>query len=111
MLGKKLSHRDIKLDNLLLGKDLVLKISDFGFACPPRANLDQITGTIEYMAPELHLGKVIDWEKADVFSLGVVLFNFVTGRWPFENSSETNLKYQLLQGYPDEYFKMVERKI
>jgi serine kinase len=56
--SKKIAHRDIKMENLLLTRDYILKISDFGFASFSKDLLDQVRGTLSYLAPEiLLLGK------------------------------------------------------
>ena len=83
-------HRDLKPANILMTKDGVLKVADFGLAKykdqDPQTNLTQdgsILGTPRYMAPEtISLGSVASSEKSDVFSLGCILYELSTGRVP-----------------------------
>jgi len=86
-------HRDLKPDNVLVvgdGVDLVLKITDLGVAfCRSGARLTvdgKLVGTAAYMAPEQALGRDVD-ERTDLYSLGVVLYELVTGRVPFTGES------------------------
>ncbi|GEM_PF-2512058 len=89
-------HRDVKPQNMLLYPDKRLVLSDFGIAkvaaqaalddgeqqAEPLTTLGHVVGTPDYIAPEQALGQPID-ARADVYSLGVVLFYMVTGRVPF----------------------------
>ncbi len=81
-------HRDVKPDNLFLcdGHDVALKVIDFGFSTRVDAPTDaerRVMGTLEYIAPEQALAEVVDG-RADVYSLGVVLFRALTGQLPFD---------------------------
>ncbi len=86
-----LVHRDVKPDNLFLVEDeqgeVHVKVIDFGMAkvvdSPASHASGLVMGTMEYMAPEQVLGDDVD-ARADVYSLGVVLFRALTGRLPFE---------------------------
>jgi cell cycle serine/threonine-protein kinase CDC5/MSD2 len=88
----KYVHRDIKIDNILIEwveeeNDYYVKLGDFGLAAtlPDRdQKLYQIRGTPSYMAPELILGLGYR-EKCDVFSLGSVCYNLLTGRYLFND--------------------------
>ncbi len=88
--GHEIIHRDLKPANILLTPDGKAKILDFGLAkAPPTpdssATTDgRVVGTPAYMAPEQMLGYRVD-HRADLFSLGVVLFQLLTGRWPFKD--------------------------
>ena len=79
-------HRDIKPENVLLDGDSSAKLMDFGIAFSTASRLTQegtLMGTVFYIAPEQALGKEID-ARADLYSLGVVLYELVCGRLPFE---------------------------
>ncbi|CAI2378679.1 unnamed protein product [Moneuplotes crassus] len=76
------SHRDIKLENILLNKNFELKLADFGFASGVTGNTTRV-GTITTAAPEVLMAMPYNGHCADIFSLGVVLFMMVSGHPPF----------------------------
>ncbi len=89
-------HRDIKPANIILTTDGAPKVMDFGVARLDSSNLTvegQFIGTPNFMAPEQILGRPVDG-RSDLFSLGVVLFNLLTGKRPFPgaNMHEVTLK-------------------
>jgi CheY-like chemotaxis protein len=97
-------HRDIKPQNLLLDAAGVLKVMDFGVAriAGGSANLTEagmIVGTPAYMAPEQMLGEKID-ERTDLYAAGVVLFECLLGRLPFEAGSAIALIARVLRDQP-----------
>ena len=78
--NNKVCHRDLKTQNILLNKNFRPKISDFGFATYiTNSKLKDILGTLRYCAPEILKKKSYDGIKVDIFSLGVILFDLVTG--------------------------------
>ena len=89
-------HRDIKPSNIHLGKpgELFVKVLDFGIAqvtpSATKALASRIAGTLAYMSPEQIEGKNID-SRADIYSLGIVLFQMLSGKLPFEKRSENYL--------------------
>jgi serine/threonine-protein kinase len=95
-------HRDIKPANLMVTDNDVLKITDFGTAKFMRFNATQtahIIGTPSYMSPEQIKGKQVDG-RADIFALGVILYELVTGEKPFPGQNITTVIYKIVNEEP-----------
>jgi len=97
-------HRDIKPANIMILKDGTVKVTDFGIAritSSSKTATGTVLGTPSYMSPEQIAGKKVDG-RADIFSLGVTLYELLTGVKPFEGESIAQLLFQITQGpHPD----------
>ena len=86
-----LVHRDVSPQNVLVGHNGQVKVIDFGVAKAAsnqlRTNVGQMKGKVAYMAPEQALGDPVD-RRTDVFALGVVLYQLITGKHPFRGDNE-----------------------
>ena len=100
--GHGIVHRDIKPENILIARDGTVKVADFGLA---RAYADSyisqaegtVTGTVQYLAPEQIQGEPAD-PRTDLYALGVVMFELLTGRTPFSGETSLSIAYQHLSG-------------
>merc|ERR1711981_183639 len=109
MHSRKVVHRDLKLENILVDDNLNLKLADFGFACYKNIDaLNSYRGTMTYMAPEIKEGMQYKGQNVDMFSIGVILFIMVQGIFPFKEARKEEYFYNLLlQGKTDLYFQKV----
>ena len=100
--GHGIVHRDVKPENILIARSGSVKVADFGLA---RAYADSyvsqaegtVTGTVQYLAPEQIQGEPAD-PRTDLYALGVVLFELLTGRPPFIGETSLGIAYQHLSG-------------
>jgi predicted ATPase len=94
-------HRDIKPANLMVTPDGTVRILDFGIAAARGATADVVTaGTASYMAPEQLRGEEVDG-RADLWALGIVLYEMCTGRRPFGGEDEASIRDEILACNPE----------
>ena len=116
---KNIIHRDIKLENILLTKNNEIKIIDFGFGLyNPRNYLQKFfCGTPNYMAPEIIMKKEYDGQKADMWSLGILLYKLFCADFPFKGRDEKDLYRHIIKGkykikeYVPDFIKVIIDKI
>ncbi len=116
-------HRDLKPANILVNSEGLLKIVDFGVAAAASSGDTQLTktgyviGSPKYMAPEQILGKKVD-QTADIYSIGVIMYEMVTGIPPYSRGDHMSVMYQHVQGkakhcqeinkdLPDDYAELI----
>jgi serine/threonine-protein kinase len=108
--SNRVVHRDVKPANILITTDNKVKITDFGIARLDSSNLTQegqLLGTPNYMAPEQIQGKEVD-HRADLFSLGVVLYEMLTRHKPFSGENLTVVSHRIVYDHftpPREFVK------
>ncbi|MDN0200420.1 protein kinase [Streptomyces sp. S.PNR 29] len=102
---KGLVHRDIKPGNVMMTKRGVVKVMDFGIARAMQSGVTSMTqtgmvvGTPQYLSPEQALGRGVD-ARSDLYSVGIMLFQLVTGRLPFDADSPLAIAYAHVQEDP-----------
>ena len=99
--SKGVTHRDMKPANLIVLADGRIKVADFGIARLETSDLTQagtILGTPSYMSPEQFMGQTVDG-RSDLFSCGVILYQFLTGEKPFTGTA-TTIMYKVLREEP-----------
>lgn len=100
---KGIVHQDIKPQNILLLQDGTIKVTDFGIARFSRTDSnttsDKAIGSVHYISPEQARGEVTD-DKADIYSVGVVMYEMITGQLPFQSDSAVSVAIMQLQQDP-----------
>ena len=95
-------HRDIKPQNIMVLRDGSVKVADFGIAClanQVQTLTQEALGSVHYISPEQARGDRID-ARSDIYSAGVVLYEMLTGRLPFEGDSAVSVAIQHLSSVP-----------
>lgn len=92
-------HRDIKPQNIIISREGKVKVTDFGIARAASANTinSNAMGSVHYISPEQARGGFID-EKSDIYSLGITLYEMITGSVPFEGDTTVTIALQHIQG-------------
>lgn len=100
---KGVVHRDIKPQNIMLLRDGTIKVTDFGIArfsrSEERTITDKAIGSVHYISPEQAKGGPID-EKADLYSVGVLMYEMLTGKLPFDGDNAVSVAIMQLQDEP-----------
>ncbi len=100
---KGIVHRDIKPQNIMMLKNGVIKVADFGIAKLPNAETvtmtDKAIGTVFYISPEQASGKTID-RRSDIYSLGVTMYEMATGKLPFVADSPVTVAIMQVKNRP-----------
>ncbi len=103
--SKGIVHRDIKPQNIMLNKNGEIKVTDFGIAKLPNASSltvdEKAIGTVYYISPEQASGKATDFH-ADLYSVGVMLYEMTTGRLPFVHENAVNVAMMQVNTKPEE---------
>lgn len=96
--NKNIIHRDIKPQNVIISKDGKVKVTDFGIAKTTTSNTisSNVMGSVHYTSPEQARGGFSD-EKSDIYSLGITLFEMVTGRVPFNGDTTVAIAIKHIQ--------------
>ena len=101
--AKNIIHRDIKPGNILVCKDYNIKLTDFGIAKDENSLMTrehEILGSPAYMPPEVFISSSKSSEQFDIFSLGVVSYELLTGKKPFKGRNINELKYNIKNSRP-----------
>lgn len=103
------THRDLKPENLMLSSDFTLKIADFGFAGPVDGRdgsgvCNTSLGTLNYMAPEIHLGQDYEGKSIDIFAAAIILFIMCSEHPPFTAAQPNDPYYRCLAASRSDIF-------
>ena len=106
---KGIVHRDIKPQNIMLLKDGTIKVTDFGIArfskTETRTLTEKAIGSVHYISPEQARGDMTD-EKSDIYSVGIMLYEMLTGKLPFEADNAVSVAIMQMQTEPKKLRKI-----
>lgn len=98
--SNKIIHRDIKSQNIMITKHNTVKVADFGIAKAVSSStitaVGSIMGSVHYFSPEQARGGYID-ERSDIYSLGIVMYEMITGKLPFDGDTPVNIALKHIQ--------------
>ncbi len=113
----KIVHRDIKPHNILISKDGLAKVADFGIAKAATSstitNMGSVIGSVHYFSPEQARGGYID-ERSDLYSLGIVLYEMLVGKVPFRGDTPVNIALKHISDeviFPQELEEKLPREV
>lgn len=96
--NNQIVHRDIKPQNIMISREGKVKVTDFGIARAASSNTinGNAMGSVHYISPEQAGGKYVD-EKSDIYSLGITMFEMITGKVPFDGESTVTIALKHIQ--------------
>lgn len=102
-------HRDLKLENLLIDENDVLKISDFGWAAKGKDERTTLCGTLDYLSPEIVVGKSYD-HSIDVWAIGILIYEMLAGYPPFISNTYADT-YRKISNVEIDFPKSFSKKV
>ena len=108
--AKNVTHRDIKLENIIIDKRGILKLIDFGFCCcsSPDTLMKVFCGTPSYMCPEIVMKREYLGPPTDIWATGILLYALLCGAFPFRGSNDKDLYKKIIRAqliFPDHVSK------
>lgn len=97
---RNITHRDIKLENIIIDRQEIIRLIDFGFCCssPPDVKLKIFCGTPSYMAPEIVQRRDYLGPPTDIWATGILFYAMLCGRFPFKGSDTKDLYKTIARG-------------